>query len=121
MNAALSPRTPTAGRHERPQPRLALTQPDPFWAPVVLRLATHGDRPALERLAQLDSTRPPAGEAVIGEVNGRLVAAVSLADGTAIADPFVLGREIVELVRARAAQLGPRSRHRALIRRRQHQ
>src|SRR4029077_5614774 len=84
MNAALRPRPHTTVRTARQQPRLALTRPDPFWAPVMIRLATQGDRQALERLAQLDSARPPVGEAVIGELDGRLVAAISLSDGTAI-------------------------------------
>jgi hypothetical protein len=116
MNAALSPRTDATGQTE-PQPRLTLTRPDPFWAPVVIRLATQGDRHALELLAQLDSARPPVGEAVIGELDGRLVAAVSLSDGAAIADPFVAGREIVELVATRARQLAARSRQSPVRRR----
>ena len=85
--------------------------PDPFWAPVVVRLATGGDGRALDVLAQLDSAREPvtAGEAVIGELQGRVVAAVSLRDGRAMADPFVAAEEIVALVRVRAEQLAQRS------------
>jgi hypothetical protein len=79
-------------------------------------LATAGDQPALERLAQLDSTRAPSGELVIGELQGRLVAAISLIDGQSISDPFVAGSQIRELVRLRAEQLGLESRRRALSR-----
>ena len=79
--------------------------PDPLWSPVVIRLATQADRQALERLAQLDSTRAPTGRTVIGEVSGRAVAAVSLDQGTVMADPFVASAEIVELVSLRARQL----------------
>jgi hypothetical protein len=74
-------------------------------------LATADDRRALERLAQLDSTRAPAGETVIGELQGKLVAAVSMIDGKTISDPFVAGSEIAELVRLRAQQLGLESRN----------
>ena len=87
--------------------------PEPFWAPVVIRLATAGDQPSLERLAQLDSARVPVGQTVLGELQGRPLVAVSLADGSAIADPFMPTAEILELVRLRAEQLNPvaRSRH----------
>jgi hypothetical protein len=79
--------------------------PDPLWAPVVVRLATQADQRSLDRLAQLDSTTRPAGDTVIGELQGRPVAAVSLNDGRAIADPFLPTAEIVALVRLRAEQL----------------
>jgi hypothetical protein len=85
--------------------------PDPFFSPVVVRMATAGDRASLVRLAQLDSARPPVGEILIGELHGDAVAAVSLSDGREIADPFVAAGPILELVRLRAEQLGPKSRH----------
>ena len=84
--------------------------PEPFWAPVVIRLATAGDQPSLERLAQLDSARVPVGQTVLGELQGRPLVAVSLADGSAIADPFSSTAEILELVRLRAEQLSPGAR-----------
>jgi hypothetical protein len=83
---------------------------EPFFSPVVIRLATAGDQPRLRRLAQLDSAQEPEGQTLIGEVQGEPVAAVSLADGRSIADPFVLAGPILELVRLRARQLGPQSR-----------
>jgi hypothetical protein len=79
---------------------------EPRWAPIVIRLATAGDGRALERLAQLDSASAPAGQTVIAELDGRPVVAISLADGSTIADPFVPTSEISELVRLRADQLG---------------
>jgi hypothetical protein len=91
----------------RPTPEPVQDQLDPFWSPVVVRLATGVDRRALERLAQLDSAPLPGGSIMMGELHGRPVAAVSLADETVIADPFVRTSEIVELVRLRAKQLGP--------------
>jgi hypothetical protein len=79
--------------------------PEPFWSPVVLRLATAGDQRSLERLAQLDSQSPPVGTTLMAELRGRPVAALSLGDGQEIADPFVATGEIRALLRLRAAQL----------------
>ena len=76
------------------------------WTPVVIRLAVNADEPALRRLAQLDSARPLAGQKLLAEHGGSLVAAVSIDDGTAIADPFRTTADAVELLRLRAAQLG---------------
>lgn len=92
------------GRAERRLVALG-SAPDPFWAPVVIRLATEADRSSVERLAQLDSATPPVGQTLIGELQGRAVAAVSLTNGKTVADPFVPTREIVELVQLRAQQL----------------
>src|SRR5688572_17142567 len=51
--------------------------------------ALHGaDAGALERLAGRDSASLPAGDALGAEINGELVAAISLVDGSVIADPF---------------------------------
>lgn len=79
----------------------------PYFSPVVIRLATAGDRRALERLAQLDSAFLPDGEIMMGELHGRPVVAVGLTDGTVVADPFMPTTEIAELVSLRARQLGP--------------
>ena len=78
---------------------------DPYWTPLVIRPAVAADAKALQRLATLDSARPLAGDAVVAEQDRSLVAAVSLSDGTAIADPFRPTADIVGLLRARAAQL----------------
>jgi hypothetical protein len=83
---------------------------DPFFSRVSIRMATAGDQPSLERLAQLDSARPPEGLTLLGEVNGRPVAALSLSDGRTIADPFTLSAPILELVRVRSRQLRPKAR-----------
>jgi hypothetical protein len=81
------------------------SRPDPFWAPLIIRRATAGDRDSLERLAQLDSRAVPAGDTLVGELQGRPVVALSLTDGTLIADPFVATGDISELVFLRAQQL----------------
>ena len=61
--------------------------------------------PVLERLAALDSTRVPAGDVLIGETAGEPVAAVAIADGTVVADPFRPTADLVAVVAARAATL----------------
>jgi hypothetical protein len=85
-----------------------------FHATVILRFACFDDAPDLLRLAQLDSAEPVSEPILIGEVSGRIVAALSLATGHAIADPFTLSAGVVELLRARARQLerGARGRWR---------
>jgi hypothetical protein len=83
-----------------------------FEASVTLRFACFDDAPDLLRLAQLDSARPLSEPILAGEVAGRMVAALSLADGRAIADPFVLSGGVVELLRARARQLTGTGRRR---------
>jgi hypothetical protein len=89
--------------------RLDLSSPlDPLWGPVVIRIATAGDRRALEQLAELDSATTPIGATLIGELRGRPVAALSLVDGKAIADPFVATSDIQELLRLRACHLTDR-------------
>ena len=76
------------------------------------RPAAAQDARSLERLARLDSQRPLAGDVLLAEHEGRLVAAYSLADGRAVADPFTFSSDAVELLRLRAGQLAgasPRS------------
>jgi hypothetical protein len=71
---------------------------------VTVRHATAADGAALTRLAALDSARPPAEPVLLAEVDGIPMAAVSLADGRVVADPFERTAELVELLRVRAAQ-----------------
>jgi hypothetical protein len=78
---------------------------DPYWTAVVIRPAVAADAVAVLRLAALDSARPPAGETLVAEQAGSLVAALSLSDGDVIADPFRPTADIVGLLRMRAGQL----------------
>jgi hypothetical protein len=88
-------------------------------ATVTLRFAIFGDAPDLLRLAQLDSAEPLAEPVLVARVAGRLTAALSLSQGSVIADPFVLTGGAVELLRARARQLsGPERPRRRWGRRR---
>ena len=70
-----------------------------------MREAHADDRDRLERLAALDSGRVPSGRVLLGELEGRLVAAVPISGGPAIADPFESTTAFVSLLGLRAAQL----------------
>jgi len=75
-------------------------------ASLTIRHATAADEADLIRLATLDSSRVPSGELLVAQVDGNLVAALSIDTGAAIADPFEHTAAIVELlhVQARAAR-----------------
>ena len=79
---------------------------------VIIRAARGSDGSALDDLARLDSQRPPAGDVLVAEQDGRLVAAV--AGDRVIADPFRPTADVVELLQVRAARggrdLGARTR-----------
>lgn len=76
-------------------------------ATVTIRRVTDHDPElgAVARLAALDSRPVPARPVLVAEVDGELQAAVSLADGAAVADPFRPTAEVVGLLRVRASQL----------------
>src|SRR3954454_2823657 len=59
-------------------------------SPITIRPvgATDSDRAALARLAELDSAHQLEGSVLGAEVEGRLVAAISIDTGQVIADPF---------------------------------
>jgi hypothetical protein len=84
---------------------------------VTLRFAFPDDQPALWRLAALDSSEPPPEPVLIAEVEGVPWAAVSLADGSVVADPFHHTLHLVALLKARAAQLTESGKRRGLGRR----
>jgi hypothetical protein len=69
---------------------------------ITIRSATDADAAAIRDLALLDGGSAPTGDALLAFVDGQLRAAVGRADGAAVADPFHLTADIVELVRARA-------------------
>ena len=84
-------------------------------ATMVIRVAVPADAAALGRLAALDCAQPLRGDALVALVDGEPRAALSLAEGRAIADPFELTAELIELLQTRAAQLKP-SRQRRIWR-----
>jgi hypothetical protein len=72
---------------------------------VLIRAARGSDGVALDRLAALDSARVPAGELLVAETDGALVAAHAPASGAIIADPFRHTAEVVELLQLRGSLL----------------
>ena len=72
---------------------------------VNIRRLGGDDLAAVERLAQLDSRRAPEGPLLGAEIEGRLLAAISLSTGESIADPFSRTGELRALLELRAAQL----------------
>ncbi|HEX3277742.1 MAG TPA: hypothetical protein VHR40_04420 [Thermoleophilaceae bacterium] len=66
--------------------------------PITIRRSTASDASQLRRLAELDSARPLAGQALIAEHGGHPVAAVSLDDRRSIADPFLPTANVVEML-----------------------
>ena len=91
----------------------------PLNNPITIRLAAPEDHLGLARLAALDSQdSPPADRVLLAEVGGELRAAISLHDGSAIADPFYPTLHILELLRTHARQhVREGRRHRRLRRR----
>jgi hypothetical protein len=73
--------------------------------PVTVRPAIESDRPALRRLAALDSSAVPVGDLLVAEIDGELRAAVAVHSRAGIADPFHPTEALVSLLRARARQL----------------
>lgn len=72
---------------------------------LTIRRAGYGDGAALDRLAALDSAAPLRGDVLVAEAIGCVVAAISLRDGSVVADPFVPTADHVALLRARARRL----------------
>ena len=72
---------------------------------IAIRCATEADRASLQRLATLDSVAARPGEMLIAEVGDEAVAAIHVASGETIADPFRPTVELVELLRLRAERL----------------
>lgn len=66
-----------------------------------IRPATHEDAYSLRKLAELDSQSPVSEPALIGEIDGRPAAALSLADGRVTADPFQHTAQLTALLTMR--------------------
>lgn len=69
---------------------------------VVIRAARGSDGIALENLARMDSQRPLAGDVLLAEQDGVIVAA--LAGDRTIADPFRPTADLVTLLRVHAGR-----------------
>jgi hypothetical protein len=78
------------------------TQP----AAVTIRRLNEHDRDEIDRLSQVDSKTVDLAAPVLGaEIEGRLLAAISVPSGEVAADPFSRTAEVRSLLELRAAQL----------------
>jgi hypothetical protein len=81
---------------------------------IVIRRAGAADAPTLARLAALDSAVQPGADSLIAEIDGQAVAALDMADGRVVADPFARTADLVDLLRLRASRVrGGAGRNRA--------
>jgi hypothetical protein len=106
----LGRKAPASRRRDAHSPRIA---------DVTVRRLDHRptDRAALGYLADLDSREPLEGEVLGAELDGALVAAISLTTGDVIADPFTRTDQIRSLLELRVRQLrGRESSIRRLVR-----
>lgn len=76
----------------------------PSSAQIMIRPAYGDDELALVRLAALDSAVVPPAPLLLAEADGVLRAALSVTDGTTLADPFYRSARLVGLLRAHAEQ-----------------
>lgn len=73
---------------------------------ITIRPAYGDDEFALARLAALDSAeRVPAAPLLIAEVDNQLRVALSMRDGSVIADPFFRTVHLLKLLRSHAAAI----------------
>ena len=81
-------------------------------AAVTIRRAREdaADTVALAELAERDSGTIPTGDVLVAEVEGSILAAISVDDGTVLADPFSRTGELRNLLELRRAQLRRRAR-----------
>ena len=84
---------------------------------LTIRPASPDDAVAIERLAQLDSSDRPAGDLLLAEVRGDVIAAISLSSGDVVADPFKHTAEPLRLLSLRREQLANAREHSQLTER----
>ncbi|MGI8864254.1 MAG: hypothetical protein ACR2JH_07630 [Solirubrobacteraceae bacterium] len=72
---------------------------------ITLRYGFPDDAEAIARLSTLDSSEVPRLPILLAEVAGELRAAISLADGRVVANPFYSTAMLVDLLHTRAEQL----------------
>jgi hypothetical protein len=74
-------------------------------ADLAIRLAGARDTATLRDLERLDGRPLAAGARLVAELGGIPVAAIAVADGSVVADPFERTGAVVDLLRVRARQL----------------
>ena len=72
---------------------------------VAVRLARPEDERAIQRIAALDGAKVPGGRVLVAEADGELIAALSVSDRQAVADPFRWTSDVMALMEMRADQL----------------
>jgi hypothetical protein len=86
----------------RREPRPAANPPAES---VTLRVSRDQDDETLDRLAQLDGRATPRGAHLVAEIDGTVVAALSLDPGPPFADPFRPTAHLIPLLELRVKQL----------------
>jgi hypothetical protein len=84
---------------------------------ILIRRGCTDDQLAVLQLAVLDSAAVPPSPLLVAELDGELKVALSLQDGSVIADPFTYTADVVSLLAAHAAAERTRvpvRRHRSL-------
>ena len=99
----------------RPAPRPTRRTPAVDVSEIDLRLCRAADDPELERLAALSEQALAPGRFVVAIVDGRIAAALPLAGGALLADPFVRTAHLERLLELRAAQLRQPEPRRSLV------
>lgn len=84
--------------------------------PITLRFGFPDDADPLAQLAQLDSAEALEAPILLAEVSGELCAALSLADGRVVSDPFRPTAGVIKLLREREHQLTGRRIRRGRLR-----
>ena len=106
MRLMADERLATLRRDARPPaPRLTKSTPAVDVSEIDLRLCKASDDAELEYLAALSEQPLAPGRFVVAVVNGRIAAALPLAGGPALTDPFVRTAHLQRLLEVRAAQL----------------
>ena len=72
---------------------------------VAVRMARSEDQAAIQRVAALDSSPLAGGPHLVAEADGRVIAALAIPSGHAVADPFAWTADVVDLMNMRAAQI----------------
>lgn len=85
---------------------------------IAIRPARPADHPHLVALAALDSAAALEGELLVASIDGEIQAALSVADGRTIADPFRRTTGLLALLRLHAQDAAPAARTRLGRRRR---
>jgi hypothetical protein len=72
---------------------------------LTIRTAQDADRPAIDRLVEMEEADALDGEVLLAELDGYVIAALAIGDDRAVADIFRATAGIVRLLRERREQL----------------